>query len=133
VTTPFWQSLYSGTALWKDRSAASICRYALHELFVETFGESSEAAFPLPRQSPVKGPHHLQVKATTLEEKAMWEALAQHYGSGAAALGIALQYLHDSFNYEDPEVKVAPKPAPIVGGVTASEVARWRKRQAVSM
>lgn len=137
VTEEFWEALYGGTSLWKDRSAASICRYALHELFVEKCVLKTPG-IRLPRRGPVKGPRHLQVKATSADEDARWNELATRYGSRAMSLAIALQFLHDSLTLEEepePKKRAQVKPEKLVSdglGVTSAEVARLRKHRAVS-
>lgn len=126
VPEEFWQALYKGTVLWDDRSGASICRYALHELYVDLFVDTT--GLQPPAEGPPKGTRHLQVKAQSPEEERRWEALIARYGSGSKALGVAVRHLHDSLYYVDPSQEPEPEPAK----VTSKEVSQWRKKRAVS-
>ena len=124
VTEKFWKSLFNETALWpKDRSRQGICRYALNELYNAKFNDPGD---PLPKRGPKSGTCLLQVHARTPDESDRWEKLGQQYESKANALRIALQYLHDSLHYEEPEKE------PVRLEVTSAEVARWRKQRSVS-
>lgn len=129
VNRSFWLKLYSGTALWKDRSTAAICRYALQELSMQLAHIQGA-----PQAKPEKGLFYLRVRATTREEKNQWRLLASHYGSIDAAFAVALQFLHDSLVF-DPAGDVDAEDSGLVGqpvSLTAAEVSRLRKQHAIA-
>lgn len=98
VPEDFWKRLYAGTDQWPgSRSDASICRYALHELYVDL----RSGDVPIPADGPRGGPRHLQVKAKDQETQQKWDFLAAQYGSYSHALRIALQHLLDSLEASD--------------------------------
>jgi cyclopropane fatty-acyl-phospholipid synthase-like methyltransferase len=104
VTPQFWQELLEATDKWPEehRNQVYICRYALAEVLSEI-----SQGYEVPSTPAPSGTMHVQCRASSAEEEE-WTYLREHYGSGAAALRVALAFLHDSLTEEQEEVEEDP-------------------------
>ena len=98
----FWQELYDATDKWPagHRGQADICRYAMGELVAESYQNDSV----MPNAASPTGTMHVQCRVATPDEVGDWKVLAEKYGSGAAALRVAIQFLYDSIVGEEEDI-----------------------------
>ena len=96
VPKQFWTDLVKNTDMWPpaQRVIHQIGAYALHELHVESLDDSPpDASAPWP--TPWNGDMvRVQVYTYDPAVAATWERLSQMYGSGSAALRVALARLY---------------------------------------
>lgn len=100
VDPAFWRNLHKATKNWpeRQRSQASISRYALKEIYCEIMEYGMDSI----KASPAFGTgQHVQVKSHP-EDEEVWLDLIARFGSSAKALKIALAFLLESLeSYSD--------------------------------